>query len=414
MNISPSDVIIHPHQTKELLLTYYGQKEDLDLQMQGTLARLVLYTGDEVLRRLASFLLKETSGLSPLVDMLIKNFPEQDSVPFDFEHVHVNGIKPARLLEGNTKSILITLTGQLVDTPSSLPPQHQSPPNPNEFISKYPHSNTGSSTVSQSPPVRGNKILPVHTVSFRDTLVKSFGESFLEIHNSYPVVINWRLSSAVPSFVKEVERSGSVYKAKYTAFWVHQCVGQIQSQNKTSVLVTFQPHDVGLYSQIWDLEVSGEGIGVSKFRVSFGGKSISTIESTPHVITSHTNDFSSNQHLENVFPNTVSRLPWEPSSKTFIYMSTDYVNFPETKVGEQTMIKIRVINKDTCTHQFQVIRPQSPFFVVHHEFELTPRHSARLPIYFKPTKESQSFDGILAVRTTTGHQMFAILRGNSL
>ena len=50
--------------------------------MQGTLARLVLYTGDEVLRRLASFLLKETSGLSPLVDMLIKNFPEQDSVPF--------------------------------------------------------------------------------------------------------------------------------------------------------------------------------------------------------------------------------------------------------------------------------------------------------------------------------------------
>ena len=90
LNISPSDVIIHPHQTKELL-TYHGQKEDLDLLIQGMLARLVLYTGDEVLRRLASFLLKETSGLSPLVDMLIKNFPEQDGVPFDFEHVPVNG-----------------------------------------------------------------------------------------------------------------------------------------------------------------------------------------------------------------------------------------------------------------------------------------------------------------------------------
>ena len=95
--------------------------------------------------------------------------------PIDFEHVHVNGIKPARLLEGNTKSILISLTGRLVDTPFSLPPQHQSPQNPNEFISKYPHSNTGSSTVSQSPPIRSNKILPVQTVSFRDTLVKSFG-----------------------------------------------------------------------------------------------------------------------------------------------------------------------------------------------------------------------------------------------
>ena len=102
--------------------------------------------------------------------------------------------------------------------------------------------------------------------------LEPIGENFLEIHNLYPVVINWRLSSAAPSFVKEVERSGSVYKAKYTAFRVHQCVGQIQSQNKTSVLVTFQPHDVGLYSQIWDLEVSGEGLGVLKFRVSFGGK----------------------------------------------------------------------------------------------------------------------------------------------
>ena len=86
-------------------------------------------------------------------------------------------------------------------------------------------------------------------------------------------------------------------------------------------------------------------------------QAVSTIKSkseTPRVITSHTSDFSSNQHLENVFPNTVSRLPWEPSSKMFIYMSTDYVNFPETKVGEQTMIKIRVINKDTCTHQVRL------------------------------------------------------------
>ena len=59
------------------------------------------------------------------------------------------------------------------------------------------------------------------------------------------------------------------------------------------------------------------------------------------------------QAISNTDPRqyTVSPLPWEPSSKTFIYMNTDNVNFPETKVGEQTMIEIIVINKDTCTHQ---------------------------------------------------------------
>ena len=126
--------------------------------------------------------------------------------PIDFEHVPVDGIKLVRILERNTKSIPITLTGRLVDTPSSLntksipitltgrlvdtpsslPPQHQSPPNPNEFILKYPHSNTGSSrsTVSQSPPIRGNEILPVHTVSFRDTVVKDFGGTYtLDFNN---------------------------------------------------------------------------------------------------------------------------------------------------------------------------------------------------------------------------------------
>ena len=70
-------------------------------------------------------------------------------------------------------------------------------------------------------------------------------------------------------------------------------------------------------------------------------QAISNIKSKseiPHVITSHTN--------------TVSRLPWEPSSKTItIYCYISTVNFPETKVREQTIIEIRLINKDTCTHQ---------------------------------------------------------------
>ena len=76
--------------------------------MQGTcmLARLVLYTGDEVLRRLASFLLKETSGLSPLVDMLIKNFPEQDSVPFG---KRIYGVHVSNMKDGWTDGLIDTL-----------------------------------------------------------------------------------------------------------------------------------------------------------------------------------------------------------------------------------------------------------------------------------------------------------------
>ena len=42
----------------------------------------------------------------------------------------------------------------------------------------------------------------------------------------------------------------------------------------------------------------------------------------------------------------------------------------------------------------------------------SPRHCARLPVYFIPTL-SGCYQGILAIRTTLGHQMFTLLKGSS-
>ena len=41
-----------------------------------------------------------------------------------------------------------------------------------------------------------------------------------------------------------------------------------------------------------------------------------------------------------------------------------------------------------------------------------PRHCARLPIYFTPTKPG-TYQSILAVKTESGHQMFSLLKGSA-
>ena len=49
-------------------------------------------------------------------------------------------------------------------------------------------------------------------------------------------------------------------------------------------------------------------------------------------------------------PSTLTQLPWQQLPKA-VYLSTECVEFPCTAVGQQAMIKIRVINKDIIAHQ---------------------------------------------------------------
>ena len=57
----------------------------------------------------------------------------------------------------------------------------------------------------------------------------------------------------------------------------------------------------------------------------------------------------SNPSLKNP-SSSLAQLPWQQLPKS-VYLSTECIEFPCTAVGQQAMIKIRVINKDIIAHQ---------------------------------------------------------------
>ena len=56
--------------------------------------------------------------------------------------------------------------------------------------------------------------------------------------------------------------------------------------------------------------------------------------------------------------------------KRTVYLSNTFVQFPETSVRTQSMVKVRLCNRDTVGHTFSVIRPSRPFSVAHVNFEI--------------------------------------------
>lgn len=58
-----------------------------------------------------------------------------------------------------------------------------------------------------------------------------------------------------------------------------------------------------------------------------------------------------------------------PTKRT-VYLSDTFVQFPDTMVGAQAMVKVRLCNRDTIGHKFVVLKPSRPFSVSHINFEI--------------------------------------------
>lgn len=56
--------------------------------------------------------------------------------------------------------------------------------------------------------------------------------------------------------------------------------------------------------------------------------------------------------------------------KRTVYLSTKEVLFQTKPVGEQSMTKIFVCNRESVTLKFEVIKPKEPFSIVHSVFTL--------------------------------------------
>ncbi|KAF7245257.1 hypothetical protein EYD10_08626 [Varanus komodoensis] len=88
----------------------------------------------------------------------------------------------------------------------------------------------------------------------RQTIVMQRKEKYIEIENNGDENVKWILSSFAPTYVKDVDESGEVYRATYTTFQCSCLSGTLEAHGKQKVKVTFLPRDRGQYSQFWDLE----------------------------------------------------------------------------------------------------------------------------------------------------------------
>lgn len=246
-------------------------------------------------------------------------------------------------------------------------------------------------------------VVSSRSVAFHDTCVGQCSEKYLELHNPFQQLMDWRLSSIASSFHRDLTSGGAtdIRKVSYAVFWIRDMVGTVLPQKDTKVLAMFQPREIGSFSQVWDLDVSVGRCNPTKIRLSFGGKAIpASVPQEPH---------STAQPALNT---AQVKKPAKSGNRFSVYLDTHGVEFPLTSPGERAMVKVRVVNKSSDL-KFEVIKPQLPFSVEHLNFDLGHRMCARLPIYFCPTQGGQDYEGILAIRTNEGHQMFTTLKGKS-
>jgi hypothetical protein len=287
------------------------------------------------------------------------------------------------------------------------------------------------STEASVPISTDVNVLDRHLIVFTDTVINNHSKEQVTITNHYnDTVMYWEMTDKSPSYVRDVDDDddgGCIYKANYDVFTCVPSHGSLMSGGTCQLMTLFQPLDKGSFTQIKDLQIKfsdGRGhIDTSVVKVTFSGKGVvcghgpGADDVTP---SHHEQSYSllslpSNNHARDPLRGVAAvGLPWLPPTTNWkkVYLSAEYVDFPSTSIGQESVVKIRVMNKDTLTHQFNVIPPHPPFKVLHHQFELTPRHCARLPIYYSPIT-SGSHQTILAIRTLHGHQMFALLKGST-
>ena len=57
-------------------------------------------------------------------------------------------------------------------------------------------------------------------------------------------------------------------------------------------------------------------------------------------------------------------------TKRIVYLSDSLLEFPDTTVGSQSKVKVRLCNRDSTTHNIKVLRPSRPFGVDHTSISL--------------------------------------------
>ncbi len=169
--------------------------------------------------------------------------------------------------------------------------------------------------------------------------------------------------------------------------------------------VTFQPREEGSHSQMWKLKVfpsllqkkkklcldfllskvSGPiDLRIKKYEMSFAGVAMATHSPLPplRVSASPLNLRDSQKNVAQWVSQTRHHMmeheaasksiltPRPVSDRKPVYLSSESVRFSDTKARHRSTVKVRLCNRDSISHSFEVIRPPPPFNVDHFHFVL--------------------------------------------
>nr|XP_044999019.1 centrosomal protein of 192 kDa isoform X3 [Jaculus jaculus] len=243
-------------------------------------------------------------------------------------------------------------------------------------------------------------------------------ENCLEFKNHGPTDVKWHLSSFAPPYVKDVDESGDVFRATYTAFRCSPISGILGSHGIQKVSIMFLPRDRGDYAQFWDVECHPvkEPHMKHTLRFQLSGQSIRAGNGPEDA-------HSSKDTLIKVDPAVMPRrhAVLEASAHTGqhdlnqrgVYAPKDVYMFLPTKVGESRMLKVNLRNNSFYTHLLKFSSPREPFYIKHSKYSLRARHYIHIPVHFRPEAAGR-FAALLVIHTDEGKSIAVRLIGEAL
>uniref|UniRef100_F7CBM6 Centrosomal protein 192 n=1 Tax=Monodelphis domestica TaxID=13616 RepID=F7CBM6_MONDO len=263
------------------------------------------------------------------------------------------------------------------------------------------------------------------TIAFPETERGETSENYLELENNGDEEAKWNLSSFAPTYVKDVDESGDVFRATYTAFRCSRISGTLEGHGKQKIAITFLPRDKGNYAQFWEVECypSAEPHMKHALRFLLSGVVSIMAERKKNVIKSGSEKVSTHALLKT---DNLCRPRKRTGSEasTFVprqvdvaqrgvYAPQDVYVFLPVRVGESRTVKVNLRNNSFSTHLLKFLSPREPFSVRHSKYSLRAQHYINMPVQFKP-KSAGKFKGLLVVQTDEGKSVGIQLVGEAL
>ncbi|OXB66757.1 hypothetical protein ASZ78_003002 [Callipepla squamata] len=203
---------------------------------------------------------------------------------------------------------------------------------------------------------------------------------------------------------KDMDGTGSVYRATYSAFRCYRVSGTLEAHGKEKVPLIFLPRENGDYSQFWDLECHPVEKPSWKHKLRFQLSGTGTkAENTTAVVKVSTDTLT-----ETGSPVVPKRKAYSEVCTTKaglneitrgVYAPEDLYTFLPTRVGESRTLKVNLRNNTFRTQLLRFLSPNEPFYIKHSKYSLRSHHYINVPVQFKPQAEG-IFEGVLAVHTT--------------